>query len=138
MSRVGVVGSRHFPELERVARYVRELPAGASLVTGSASGVDATVARVARERGLPVRVLGASFQEARDAGVAAVRNQRLIDLCDVLVAFWGGSSPGARGSGPRALDSGKEVHVFTASVVDRAGDAAADGDRVAVDRDRPG
>jgi hypothetical protein len=138
MSRVGVVGSRHFPELERVARYVSDLPAGASLVTGSASGVDATVARVARERGLPVRVLGASFEEARDAGVAASRNQRLIDLCDVLVAFWDGSSQGTRRTVERALDSGKEVHVFTSSVVDRAGHPAADGDRVAVDRDRPG
>jgi hypothetical protein len=142
MTRVGVVGSRHFPDLERVARYVRELPAGVSLVTGSASGVDATVARSARELGLPVRVLGASFEEARDSGVAATRNQRLIDLCDVLVAFWDGSSTGTRGTVERALDSGREVHVFTvrpavpASVVDGAADAAAGGDDVAVDGDR--
>ncbi|HSR22973.1 MAG TPA: hypothetical protein VLW53_05455 [Candidatus Eisenbacteria bacterium] len=113
MSRIGVVGSRHFPDLARVSRYVRELPAGDSVVTGSASGVDATAARAARERGLPVRVIGASFEEARDAGVAASRNQRLVDLCDVLVAFWDGSSPGTRGTIERALDSGKEVHVFT-------------------------
>jgi len=148
MSRVGVVGSRHFPDLERVARYVRELPGDASLVTGSASGVDATVARAARDRGLPVRVLGASFEEARDAGIAATRNQRLVDLCDVLVAFWDGSSQGTRRTVERALDSGKEVHVFTAaappaqrgagSVVDGAGRAPAHGDGVAVDRDRPG
>jgi hypothetical protein len=113
VSRLGVVGSRHFPDLERVASYVRGLPAGASLVTGSASGVDATVARVARERGLPVRVIGASFEEARDAGAAATRNQRLVDLCDVLVAFWDGASAGTRGTVERALDAGKEVHVFT-------------------------
>jgi hypothetical protein len=145
VSRLGIVGSRHFPELERVATYVRGLPTGASLVTGSASGVDATVARVARERGLPVRVIGASFEEAGDAGAAATRNQRFVDLCDVLVAFWDGSSSGTRRTVERALDAGREVHVFTVSpapatgsVVDGAGDAAAGGDRVAVDRDRPG
>lgn len=136
MSRVGVVGSRHFPDLGLVVRYVRDLPAGASLVTGSASGVDATVARVARERGLPLRVLGASFEETSDSGAAAIRNQRLVDLCDVLVAFWDGESQGTRRTVERALDSRKEVHVFT-SVVDAAGDAPADHDRVAVDRDRP-
>ncbi len=114
MSRVGVVGSRHFPDLERVSSYIRGLPATVSLVTGSASGVDATVTRVARERGLPIRVLGASFEEARDTGVAASRNQRLVDLCDVLVAFWDGVSNGTRQTVDRALDSGKEVHVFTA------------------------
>jgi len=137
VSRVGVVGSRHYPDLDRVVRYVRDLPPGASLVTGSASGVDATVARVARERGVPVRVLGASFEEAKDSGVAASRNQRLVDLCDVLVAFWDGASQGTRRTVERALDSGKEVHVYT-SVVDGAGDPAADGDGVAVDGDRAG
>lgn len=126
MSRLGVVGSRHFPDLERVIRYVRDLPSGSSLVTGSASGVDATVARVARERGLPVRVLGASFEEARDSGAAATRNQRLVDLCDVLVAFWDGASQGTRRTVERALDSGKEVHVYT-SVVDPA--AGGEDDR---------
>ena len=110
--RVGIVGSRHFPELERVAEYVRSLPATASLVTGSASGVDATATRAARERGLPVRVLGASFEEAADVGSAVERNRRLVSSCDVLVAFWDGSSQGTRRTVERALDSGREVHVF--------------------------
>jgi predicted Rossmann fold nucleotide-binding protein DprA/Smf involved in DNA uptake len=110
--RVGIVGSRHFPELERVAEYVGSLPGTASLVTGSASGVDAEATRAARERGLPVRVLGASFEEAADAGSAMERNQRLVGACEVLVAFWDGSSRGTRGTVERALDSGREVHVF--------------------------
>jgi predicted Rossmann fold nucleotide-binding protein DprA/Smf involved in DNA uptake len=114
--RIGIVGSRHFPEVERVAEYVRSLPASTSLVTGSASGVDATATRAARERGLPVRVLGASFEEAADAGSAVERNLRLIASCDVLVAFWDGSSQGTRGTVERALDSGREVHVFVPSV----------------------
>jgi predicted Rossmann fold nucleotide-binding protein DprA/Smf involved in DNA uptake len=110
--RVGIVGSRHFPELDRVEDYVRSLPSTSSLVTGSASGVDATATRAARERGLPVRVLGASFEEAADAGSAMERNQRLVSSCDVLVAFWDGSSQGTRRTVERALDSGREVHVF--------------------------
>ena len=65
------MGSRHYPDLSRVADYVGSLPPTSSVVTGSAAGVDATAARAARERGLPVRVLGASFEEARDADVAA-------------------------------------------------------------------
>jgi NAD(P)-dependent dehydrogenase (short-subunit alcohol dehydrogenase family) len=110
--RVAIVGSRHFPELERVAEYVRSLPATISLVTGGASGVDATATRAARERGLPVRVLGASFEEAADAESAQERNQRLVAACDVLVAFWDGSSQGTRRTVERALDGGREVHVL--------------------------
>lgn len=116
--RVGIVGSRHFPDLDRVADYVRSLPGSASLITGSASGVDATATRVARERGLPVRVIAASFEEAGNAVRAADRNQRLIEACDVLVAFWDGASHGTRQTVERALDSAREVHVYT-----RAGEA---------------
>jgi predicted Rossmann fold nucleotide-binding protein DprA/Smf involved in DNA uptake len=117
--RIAIVGSRHFPELERVGEYVRSLGQGASLVTGSASGVDAAAIRAAREREVPIRVFPASFEEARDEASAAERNQRLIDACDVLVAFWDGSSSGTRRTLERALDSGREVHVFVATPAPR-------------------
>jgi hypothetical protein len=54
----------------------------------------------------------ASFDELADARKSAARNQRLVDACDVLVAFWDGASKGTRATVDRALDSGKEVHVF--------------------------
>jgi len=112
--KVAIVGSRHFSEPDRVADYVRSLPAKASILTGSASGVDAAATKAAREKGIPVQVMPASFDEMADASRAAARNQRLVDACDVLVAFWDGSSKGTRATVERALDSGKEVHVFVA------------------------
>jgi predicted Rossmann fold nucleotide-binding protein DprA/Smf involved in DNA uptake len=112
--KVAIVGSRHFSEPDRVADYVRSLPAKASILTGSASGVDAAATKAAREKGIPVQVMPASFDEMADASKATARNQRLVDACDVLVAFWDGSSKGTRATVERALDSGKEVHVFVA------------------------
>ena len=113
--RVAIVGSRHFPDLERVEEYVRSLPRGSSLVTGSASGVDAAATRAARAKGLHVQVVAASFDELRDAGRAAERNRKLIGMADVLVAFWDGSSEGTRRTIERALEAGKEIHVFIPS-----------------------
>lgn len=112
--RVGIVGSRHYKEPARVTEYVRSLPARASIITGSASGVDAAATKAAREKGIPVQVMPASFEEMADASKSAARNQRLVDACDVLVAFWDGSSKGTRATVERALDSGKEVHVYVA------------------------
>ncbi len=111
--RVAIVGSRHFTEPDRVVEYVRSLPARASVVTGSASGVDAAATRAARERGIAVLVMPASFDEMSDAGKSEARNRRLVEACDVLVAFWDGASKGTRATVERALDAGKEVHVFT-------------------------
>jgi len=91
---------------------VKSLPARASIITGSASGVDAAATKAAREKGIPVQVVPASFEELADPSKSAARNQRLVDACDVLVAFWDGSSKGTRITVERALDSGKEVHVF--------------------------
>jgi predicted Rossmann fold nucleotide-binding protein DprA/Smf involved in DNA uptake len=111
--RVAIVGSRRFPALEEVEDYVRSLPNGSSLVTGSASGVDAAATRAARARGLHVQVVAASFDELRDAQRASERNRRLVGMSDVLVAFWDGRSEGTRRTIENALDAGKEVHVFT-------------------------
>jgi predicted Rossmann fold nucleotide-binding protein DprA/Smf involved in DNA uptake len=110
--KVAIVGSRRFADPGRVAEYVRSLPPRASIITGSASGVDAAATRAAREKGIPVQVMPASFDELADPAKSAARNQRLVDACDVLVAFWDGSSTGTRTTVERALDSGKEVHVF--------------------------
>ena len=110
--RIAIVGSRHFPELGRVEEHVRNLPEGTTLVTGSASGVDAAATRAARARNLPLVRLAASFQEGSEPRLAAQRNQRLVDEADVLIAFWDGSSTGTRQTVNRALDAGKEVHVF--------------------------
>ena len=114
--KVAIVGSRHFEAPDRVVEYVRSLPPRASIITGSASGVDAAATRAAREKGIPVQVMPASFDELADASKAAARNQRLVDACDVLVAFWDGSSKGTRATVERALDSGKEVHIFVSKM----------------------
>jgi hypothetical protein len=114
--RVAIVGSRHFAAMDRVTEYVNGLPARASIVTGGASGVDATATKAARARGLAVNVLPMSFEEVRDSAVAEERRTKLVDSCDVLVAFWDGGSPGTRATVERAIDAGKEVHVFTSKM----------------------
>jgi len=114
--RVAIVGSRRFTEPDQVTEYVNSLPPRASIITGSASGVDAAATKAARAKGIPVQVLPASFDELADASKSAARNQRLVDACDVLVAFWDGASKGTRATVDRALDSGKEVHVFVARI----------------------
>jgi predicted Rossmann fold nucleotide-binding protein DprA/Smf involved in DNA uptake len=112
--RFAIVGSRHYPHLDRVETYVGGLPAGASIVTGSASGVDAAAARAATGRDLPVHRVAASFEEIADPERGKARNRRLISMCDVLVAFWDGESSGTRMTIDSAIDAGKEVHVYPA------------------------
>ena len=86
-----------YAQLDRLGRQLRD-----------------AILAAAHTKGIAVQVMPASFDEVADAGKSAARNQRLVDACDVLVAFWDGSSKGTRATVERALDSGKEVHVFVA------------------------
>ena len=106
------MGSRHFPELDRVRSFVGSLPADATVVTGGASGVDAAAGEAARERHLGLIKLPPRFEESSDPGASARRNQQLVDAAEVLVAFWDGESAGTRRTVERALESGREVHVY--------------------------
>ncbi len=90
--------------------------------------MDAAATKAARAKDIPVQVIPAAFDELADASKSAARNQRLVDACDVLVAFWDGSSKGTRTTVERALDSGKEVHVFV-SPSPLAGDGRGGGAR---------
>jgi predicted Rossmann fold nucleotide-binding protein DprA/Smf involved in DNA uptake len=110
--KIAIVGSRHYPDLDGVETYILSLPSDTTLVTGSASGVDAAVTRAARKLDLAVQKFPASFEENSDPSMAAERNRKLVDEVDTLVAFWDGASSGTRLTVDRALDSGKEVHVF--------------------------
>jgi hypothetical protein len=110
--KVAIVGSRHFPQIERVVRFVEQLPSGAIVVTGGASGVDAAAGQAARDRALGLIKLPPRFEETTDPGASVRRNQELIDSADVLVAFWDGQSQGTRRTVERALESGREVHVY--------------------------
>lgn len=91
---------------------MESLPGGSRVVTGSASGVDAAATRTARRLGLPITTVAASFEESRDTAAASSRNRKLVEQVDVLVAFWDGASTGTRMTVDRALEAGKEVHVF--------------------------
>ena len=98
--------------MERVRAFVERLPAGAIVLTGGASGVDAAAGTAARAKALGLIKLPPRFEETTDPAASARRNQELVDGADVLVAFWDGQSQGTRRTVERALESGREVHVY--------------------------
>jgi len=52
--KVAIVGSRHYPNLERVRKYVRKLSPNDTIVSGGAKGVDQTAEDEARKLGMEV------------------------------------------------------------------------------------
>lgn len=107
---LAIVGSRDYPNLDRVRRFVESLPSNTIVVSGGARGVDRCAATAARARGLRVIEFLAEWRRlGRSAGF--VRNEKIVRQCDRMVAFWDGSSPGTRNSISLARRSGRPVDI---------------------------
>ena len=89
--KIGIVGSRSFPQLKLVEWFVRDLPKGCIIVSGGANGVDDFATQTARERELDVIELLPDLEGCKKRFEFTkqyyARNQKIADNIDLLVAF---------------------------------------------------
>ncbi len=109
---VAVVGSRDFADLDRVRRFIATLPAGVTVLSGGARGVDRCAAGAARARGLRCLEYFADWDRDGLQLAGRIRNQRVAERCDRMVAFWDGKSTGTQDAFTRALGLGRQVVVY--------------------------
>lgn len=88
--RIGVVGSRSL----RVRDLGTYLPKGAErIISGGARGVDADAKQYAADNGIPYTEYLPDYARY-GKGAPLRRNLQIIENCDMLCAFWDGSSRG--------------------------------------------
>lgn len=114
--KIGIVGSREFPQLELVKMLVGEFPKGVTVVSGGAAGVDRTAADAARAAGLEVLEFLPDLNgcKARHEFTARyyARNQQIIEASDLLIAFTEKDSGGTWDTIKRARLAKKPVKVM--------------------------
>lgn len=108
--KLAIVGSRNFKNLMRVAHYVCHLPLDTVIVSGGARGVDETAAVNARRRGMDV-IVHLPDWDTHGKAAGFVRNQRIVDDADAVVAFWNGSN-GTLDTIRKANQAGKVVKIY--------------------------
>lgn len=136
--RVAIVGSRDFPDLSRIRRFVQSLAAkhpGATVVSGGARGVDLTAEGYARREGLSVLSFRPTELEDKRFGILRcwntepgelldqrystygqacyARNILIVEHTEQVVAFWDGKSKGTDHTLTIARTAGRPVHVYT-------------------------
>jgi hypothetical protein len=105
---MAVVGSRDYEYLDEVKEFVAVLPANVVVISGGARGVDTVAVQTAQERGILTIVYKPNWRMyGKSAG--PIRNQRIVDECDCLAAFWNGKSPGTLHSIRCAVQQRKSV-----------------------------
>jgi hypothetical protein len=104
--RLGVVGSRHFPNPEKVRSFVRSLPSDTVVVSGGATGADQWAVETAEACGLQTIVYEADWKGlGRKAG--PVRNAKIVENVDELAAFWDKRSRGTLNTVVLVADAGQ-------------------------------
>jgi hypothetical protein len=97
--RVAVVGSRTFNDKHRLYEVLTKNRDRIKLViSGGAQGADSLAVAWATDYGIPYLVYPALWRDPDtgvfNRGAGMKRNRRIVEQCDVVIAFWDGASKG--------------------------------------------
>lgn len=93
--RLGVIGSRSFKNYDAMVECLSIFDNITEIVSGGARGADSIAERYAETHAIPLTIYEADwFTYGKSAGV--IRNKKIVDGSDVVVAFWDGESKGTK------------------------------------------
>lgn len=108
--KIAVVGGRKFTNYNLLKSTLEKENYIGVLISGGAKGADQLAERYALEKNLPMQVFRPDWdQYGKQAGF--IRNKKIVEACDKLIAFWDGQSKGTSHSIYLARNAGKEVKV---------------------------
>lgn len=113
-AKVAVVGSRYFKdydEMKRVLDAYREKHGLYFIVSGGARGADELAERYAKEREISYTIFVAEWSKYRNKA-GPRRNLKIVETCDVVIAFPGPKSKGTWNTINLARKMKKPVYVF--------------------------
>lgn len=96
--RVVVAGSRNFDDYDRLSAELDKFLAGKTnitIVSGTARGADRMGEQYAKEHGLKIERFPAEWGKYHK-GAGPIRNMKMVESADAVVAFWDNTSSGTR------------------------------------------
>lgn len=113
--RVIVAGSRGLNDYKIVKKYLDKIfgrwNKEITIISGGARGADKLGEKYARENGLKVRVYKADWEKyGKRAGY--IRNEKMAEVGDILIAFWDGESRGTKNMIDIMRKNGKKVIII--------------------------
>lgn len=95
--KIAIIGSRECGninlERELIKRF--EILTNDTIISGGARGIDTLAAQFARKHGIKLLEFRPDYA-TYGRGATFVRNRLMIDMADVVIAFWNGSSRGTK------------------------------------------
>ena len=113
--RLAIVGGRDFTDtikfLEVMCGHFGWMEAGDSLVSGGANGADTLGGYYAKKFNIPIKIFKPEWDKyGKSAGF--LRNQTIVDNCDIVLAFWDGVSKGTQDTIEKAKKAKKPTFLI--------------------------
>lgn len=113
--KIAVVGSTQINSrlnLDVVVKYLKSLPIGTQILTGSSLGVDRFVAQhYPKRRGFRLRVYQPNWERFGQTSVD-MENKKMINESDIVAVCWNGVSPGSKSIIEECKKIGKDTEVI--------------------------
>ena len=123
--KIAVIGGRDFNDYPTLSFIVSEHKPS-MLISGGAKGADALAEKFSRDFGTPIKVYRANWNDFTppckilknkwgqmyNALSGMNRNTKIIEDCDMVIAFWNGVSTGTKDSIEKAKALNKKVVVI--------------------------
>lgn len=88
--KIAIIGSRNLTGVD-IQQYIS--PNCTEIVSGGARGVDTLAAEYAQQNNIPITVFKPDYEKYGRAA-PIVRNRKIVDYADEVLAFWDGCSKG--------------------------------------------
>ena len=106
--KVAIIGSRNLTNVE-ISKYIPENTAG--IISGGARGIDTLAEAWADKNGISKIIIKPEYEKFK-RGAPLKRNEKIVELADVIIALWDGKSRGTKFTIDYAKKLKKEVKVY--------------------------
>jgi len=108
--KLAIIGSRNFTDNDLMDQHLKGLCID-EIISGGAKGADTLARNYAIENQIPLKEFKPDWaQYGRGAGI--IRNKKIIDSADYILAFWDGQSKGTQHSINYAKKNDKPIKVI--------------------------
>jgi hypothetical protein len=111
--KIGIVGSRSFENYKFFKRKILkhyDIVDIDKIVSGGAIGTDTLAEKFASEYSIPTTIYKPDWSLGKCAG--ALRNKKIVDHSDIIIAFWDGKSKGTKITIDMAIKENKHVRII--------------------------
>ena len=106
--KVAIIGSRNLVNVE-ISKYIPENTA--EIISGGARGINTLAEAWADKNGISKIIIKPEYEKFK-RGAPLKRNEKIVELADVIIALWDGKSRGTKFTIDYAKKLKKEVKVY--------------------------